>query len=202
MTSTFNVLLNLSDAAIGYPADENRLVQRWLWYSVSDLTYGGLLFDPASHARRPLGNVYANTTQAITPSVDLLAVRVTAEPAAIWYEGAPVTATLKAQISNVGNISITAPITVAFYAGSPPTGTLIGSMQVITKGLVGCAATAVASVTWSISGAGSHPLYAVVDPYNTITETSESNNAVTGSVLVATRWIFLPLISSTYSSLP
>jgi hypothetical protein len=194
MTSTFNVLLNLSDAAIGYPADANRLVQRWLWYSVSDPTYGGLLFDPNSHARRPLGDAYANYTQAITPSVDLLAVRVVAEPAAIWYEGVPVTATLKAQISNVGNISITQPITIGFYAGQPPSGTLLES-KVITSSLAGCAATREVSVTWPNLSAGTHPVYVQIDPDNAIGEANESNNIVGGFTLVATHQVYLPLIS-------
>ncbi len=192
MTGTFDILLNLSDPSVGYPADANRLVQSWLWYSVSDPGYGGLLFDPGS-ARRPLGDVFAAYTQAISPSVDLLAVRVMADPGAISYTGQLETTTLKALVSNIGNISITAPITVAFYSGTPPTGVMIGS-QVITTRLGGCAGTVEVSATWAISEAGAHPMYVQIDPDDTINEVSKSNNVATGLALIATQHVYLPVI--------
>jgi len=196
MTSTFDILLNLSDPIVGYPADANRLVQSWLWYSVSDPGYGGLLFDPGG-TRRPLGDVFAAYTQAISPSVDLLAVRVMADPGAISYTGQLETTTLKALVSNIGNISITAPITVAFYSGTLPTGTLIGS-QVITTGLGGCAGTVEVSATWAISEAGAHPMYVQIDPDDTINEVSKSNNVATGLALIATQHVYLPVIVRGY----
>jgi len=193
MTGTFDILLNLSDPSIGYPADANRLVQSWLWYSVSDPGYGGLLFDPTDRKRRPLGDVFAAYTQAISPSVDLLAVRVLADPGAISYTGQLETTTLKALVSNIGNISITAPITVAFYSGTSPTGTLIGS-QVITTGLGGCARTVEVSATWAISEAGAHPMYVQIDPDDMINEVSKGNNGATGFALIATQHVYLPAI--------
>jgi len=197
MTSTFDILLNLSDPLMGYPADANRLVQSWLWYSVSDPGYGGLLFDPTTHQRRLLGDVFAAYTQAISPNVDLLAVRVVADPSAINYTGKSETTTLEALISNIGNISITAPITVAFYSGAPPTGTLIGS-QVITAGLSGCARTVEVSTSWAISEAGAHPMYVQVDPGDTVAETNPDNNVATGFALIATHHRYLPVITKGY----
>jgi hypothetical protein len=35
MRTTFSWLLNTQDAQLGWPADENRLVQRWLWFSLN-----------------------------------------------------------------------------------------------------------------------------------------------------------------------
>ena len=198
MTSTFDILLNLTDAAIGYPADANRLVQRWLWYSVSDAGFGGLLFDPSTHERLPLGNVFYSYTQAISSSVDLLAVRVVADPAAISDTGQLQMTTLKATISNIGSISITKPITVVFYSGQPPTGTLIG-MRMITSALNGCAATAGVSLTWPNLYAGAHPMYIEVDPGDTISETSKVNNTATGFALIATQHVYLPTIAKNYS---
>jgi Glycosyl hydrolase catalytic core/CARDB len=193
MTGTFNILTSLTDTSVGYPADANRLVQRWIWYSVSDGTFGGALFDPTSHTRRPLGNAFAAYTSAISPSVDLLAVRVVANPATISDTGQLQTTTLKATISNIGNVSIEQPITVAFYSGWPPTGTLIGSSS-ITLGLGGCATMAQVSMTWPNLGSGAHPMYMTVDPGNTINEASKSNNTVTGVALIATQRVFLALI--------
>ncbi len=53
MDATFDYLLTARDDELGYPADENRLVQRWLWYSLNDKPYdfvtqtgfNGALFD-------------------------------------------------------------------------------------------------------------------------------------------------------------
>ena len=39
MRSTFDFLLDARDATLGYAADENRLVQRWSWYSLNEKPY-------------------------------------------------------------------------------------------------------------------------------------------------------------------
>jgi len=36
MVPSFDFFLNYTDANLGYPADDNRLVQRWNWYSLDD----------------------------------------------------------------------------------------------------------------------------------------------------------------------
>lgn len=43
MTATFDFMLSTTDDTLGFPLDENRLVQRWLWYSLDDQPY-----DPAT----------------------------------------------------------------------------------------------------------------------------------------------------------
>ena len=53
MNASFDYLLSARDLNLGYPADENRLVQRWLWYSLNEQPYNlstgegfnGALFD-------------------------------------------------------------------------------------------------------------------------------------------------------------
>ncbi len=53
MDASFDYLLSAADADLGYPADEDRLVQRWLWYSLNDQPwdeetgkgFNGALFD-------------------------------------------------------------------------------------------------------------------------------------------------------------
>ena len=48
MIDTFNFMLNTLDSSTGLTIDNNRLVQRWFWYSLNDYRYnfGGTLFDP------------------------------------------------------------------------------------------------------------------------------------------------------------
>jgi hypothetical protein len=193
LTGTFNTLLNLTDPAVGYPADANHLVQRWLWYSFDDQKYGGPLFDPATGARRPLGDAFAAYTQAISPGVDLLAVSYVAEAVPIGAGGTAST-TLHATVSNIGNISVSQPITVSFYAGLPPASTLIAS-TVMTRPLAGCAAAFDVAALWPNLSAGFHPFYAELDPSNAVAETNESNNRITGSLFVATYQRHLPLIA-------
>ena len=41
MAETLGWLSTATDAQIGYPADENRLVQRWLWFSLNDRFWDG-----------------------------------------------------------------------------------------------------------------------------------------------------------------
>lgn len=55
MTSTFDFFLTAADPALGYPADDYRLVQSWCWYSLDD---------PADHY--PTGNLFNPQTEAIT----------------------------------------------------------------------------------------------------------------------------------------
>lgn len=60
MRRSFDLLLITSDAETGYPADGNRLVQRFLWYSLSDTNYPtGNLVDPVTGALTPLGQAFA-----------------------------------------------------------------------------------------------------------------------------------------------
>jgi hypothetical protein len=193
MTTTFDVLQNLASSATGFAADGHHLVQRWLWYSVDDPRFGGLLFDPTTHVRRPLGDVFAEYTAALSPTVDWAVVRAWAEPV-IQEGGLPVTATLRAQIGNSGNISSGAALTVTFYTGPiGQPGTQVIAAQVITPHLPGCGASTALTASWPALPAGSHQF--VVRVQASGPELNSLNNTVTGTVLVATHQLWLPLIS-------
>jgi hypothetical protein len=61
--ATFDFLTTATDASLGYPADDNRLVQRWAWYSLDDAEFEGAvthhhLFDPQAHQIVQLGVDY------------------------------------------------------------------------------------------------------------------------------------------------
>ena len=56
MLGSFDVMLNTTDAGLGLPADGNRLVQRWCWFSLADTNYPtGNLADVDSGELTPLG---------------------------------------------------------------------------------------------------------------------------------------------------
>lgn len=59
MIAAFDFLMTATDQDLGYPADGNRLVQRWAWYSAADHLYStGNLFDPDSGQLTALGEVF------------------------------------------------------------------------------------------------------------------------------------------------
>lgn len=63
MTATFDYLLTATDDEIGFSADANRLVQRLLWYSLSDSVYPtGNLADLQTGQLTSLGQVFAAYT--------------------------------------------------------------------------------------------------------------------------------------------
>jgi len=59
MTDTFDYFLTTADPDTGLPADANRLVQAFCWYSVADTVYAtSNLFDPETRAITPVGEVF------------------------------------------------------------------------------------------------------------------------------------------------
>ena len=61
MTSTFDFFLTAADPAIGYPADDYRLVQLWCWYSLDDSADyypTGNIFDPQTGAVTAVGQAW------------------------------------------------------------------------------------------------------------------------------------------------
>ncbi len=59
MVGTFDFFLTAGDPEIGYPADENRLVQAFCWYSTADTHYPTPnLFDPETRAITPVGEMF------------------------------------------------------------------------------------------------------------------------------------------------
>jgi hypothetical protein len=183
MYGTFDYLLTASDPDLGYPADENRLVQRSLWYSLDDTDkYGGALFDPFTSNMLQLGHDFGDYTSALSPSVDLLAVDVTQMGSVPFSPSSPVTVTLRARVSNVGNVTIAQAVTVRFLDDQ---GHQIGSDETIAEPIAGCAEVKEVSITWSNVPPGVHTVWVVVDPEDEVTEADEDNNQVQGVVLVA-----------------
>jgi hypothetical protein len=59
MTQTFNYFLTARDPQLGDPADDNRLVQSFVWFSSGDKTFpAGNLFNPDTLATTPVGQAF------------------------------------------------------------------------------------------------------------------------------------------------
>ena len=64
LIGTFDYFLTATDPNLGLPADGNRLVQRWCWYSLADTVYPtGNLFDPTSGNITALGQTWVAYVQ-------------------------------------------------------------------------------------------------------------------------------------------
>lgn len=195
MLASFDLMLDDTDETLGYLHDDNRLVQRWAWFSVDGPAenWGGTLFDAKTGAIRDLGKTYRDYTAALAPAVSLKPSQTETVPSVVLAAGAPVTFTLKADIANSGNISSTSPITVTFYAGDPLIpGPQIGSPQIITRPLAGCGEFTTVSVDWTNVLAGANPYFVQIESAD---DPAASSQIISGVALAATQRVYLPLLS-------
>ncbi len=114
MYDTFDWMLTARDPVLGYAPDDNRLTQRWAWFSLDHGNFpGGSLFRsgvPTAH-----GFAFHEYAHQLQPQVTLHAIHAklttpTAPP------GTPVTATVTFTASNSGNVPVDYPLTALLYA--------------------------------------------------------------------------------------
>ncbi len=180
LLATFDYFLTATDPDTGCPADGNRLVQRWAWYSLDDDSFQwgttwSNLFDPTTKEVENLGQEFANYIVAhdlIRPYYDLRPATFTLDSAALVY-GQPTTLTLSSRVVNWGNGS-TDPFAVSFWDGQ----NLLGESTVPTlrpryEGEV------MVSTSWSDPITRPHTFHVLVDSAYQVEEWKEDNNAAT-----------------------
>ncbi len=192
MLDSFAYLETAANTSLGYPADNYRLVQQWLWYVINDgdgtyfssklledgytasdytPTLAGETFESEVDGKRPfpttpfIHQVSYPTAKTITPT-------------------GTVSVTIAADLVNNGDTAMANPITVTFYADEARTD-VIGT-AVIPAGLAGCArhSTAV-QVLWSDLTPGMHPYWVE----------AAGGNTASGFVLINPAQIYLPVIT-------
>jgi hypothetical protein len=184
MSGSIDYLLTESDPTIGYPADNNRLVQRFAWYSLADSNFNGWLFDPVTKQRTIFGDQYAAIAAAQPATVNLYAWKLWVEPGSPFALPPKDPIRIYATIANNGSVQTRNAVAVRFYDSNPDSGgAQIGETQYIAP-LDGGAGLATVSVPWTPTQAGTYPLYVRVDPSNNIPETDEGDNARSISVEV------------------
>ncbi len=66
LVASFDFFLTARDAKIGYPADDDRLVQAFCWYSAADTIYPtSNLFDPETRTITPVGEMFRAYVSAL-----------------------------------------------------------------------------------------------------------------------------------------
>jgi hypothetical protein len=195
MLATFDWLMTATDPETGYPADDDRLVQAWAWFSLSESTFEtwpvrSHLFDPGTYAITALGRDFgaytAPLTEPFSGTVDLkpVALRHTRPQTGA---GGSVTTTLAAEIHNAGSVGAQ-DIVVRFERDGLPAGEV--SLPAIAPG-----ATVGASLVWT--GLQLRQPYAVrveVDPGGQIAECNAFNNSLSIRLVLGDHWIYLPLV--------
>lgn len=215
LRDTITFLETAKDPALGYPADGNRLVQQWLWFSIATgpETSGGssnlikwATFqnatpgDPAQlttmgQAFQQMANASENWTNLVggaARNVVTLARRQDNKGAAL----------LTATFRNSGTLSVIQPIKVTFYSNQALTQE-IGSVVYDpgTRGAVaGCSWGGrngeQASILWNNLAPGTYQYWAKIDTLNAVGETVETDNVTTaGRVTIRPYGTFVPLTS-------
>jgi len=203
LTKTFSYLAAASDAHIGMPSDNNRLVQQWVWFSVNYSL--GHISDLVTDF------VTVTTPLTFTPAGRMFKINVTARPLAsnlrprsasgmaplATPDNTSVTATLSVQLVNNGNQLVDLPFTVTFYSDAALTQVI--DSTVITDGVPGCVRRRVTvSVDWPDLEVGLHPYWVKVDSANAISETDEADNVIEGQVFVGTWRLYLPIVANRF----
>ncbi len=179
LTNYLDFLLNYKDANIGNPLDDNRLVQRFQWWSLNrnaeidpnqqrghacypecTLEVDSLLGTVTRQAYRQRWVAYVRNPakpEASTPIVRLFLGKTET----IAGPGDPTTFTLRAHIFNSGNTASSGGETVQFYeaTGTGP-GAPIGPPHVLPK-IAGCLHRTVVEQVWPDQPADSKPAWCV-----------------------------------------
>lgn len=131
---------------------------------------------PVQTARLPVSGEYSGPfVREHMP--DLAASGISTDKFAVGQEGG-----VLVWVLNAGEVAAQ-NVAVRFYLGDPARGgTQIGATATIAEVLPQQMATA--NILWTPPTAGAYSIYAVVDPDNLITESSEENNRIFTSVLV------------------
>jgi len=197
MNNSFDYLLGATDPTLGDPMDGYHLIQRFSWYSTSDSTYNGYLFERQGEANSydlsAMGLNFTTYTASLPETSDFYPLPTQADPPAPLTSGGNVTFTLQTRVANSGNGLTPSTIDVRFYVGDPAHGGIaIGDNQEVALG--GCGDNALVQVTWRDVPAGEYQIFVVVDEKNQITETNEENNVRTQALVFANYQVFLPYI--------
>ena len=196
MNDTFDYMLNTTDPALGDPADNYHLIQRFSWYSVQDQAFNGYLFDRnsnTSNKRTEMGDNFVDYAAKVDNGTDFYPVRLTIDPPAPLTAGGNVTFTLTAQIANSGNLAASQAAVVRFYNGDPANGGVkIGQDQMVS--IAGCGETQTASVQWHDIAPGSYHVYAKVDADPSVGDVRSDNDSMSQTVTFAAQRLLLPAI--------
>lgn len=192
MHATFDYFRSATDPSLGYPADDNRLVQAWAWYSLDDNVYsqgqqigegynGDLFSGSPVKTITALGQAYADYVHqeaGIGPGYTDLwpySLEIGVEGMGLVW-GETNTLTLTAEVANHGRL-LAQEVQVQFWQGDlGPAGAAIGEIQAAPSVPPRYEGAGTTHVTWTIPISGTHTIWVGIDPQNQVAESDEDNN--------------------------
>ena len=169
MRDSFDFFLTTTNTQTGYPADGNRLVQSWSWFSLNYYPFdpetwqgfNGSLFDHDTGVINPLGVTFATYAAGQVNAVDLTLTNVQVNPATLSSSRAP-TLTVQSTLANRGRGSVD-NVALRYWLGDPLTGgSLIHTQPVAGGALAGCA-TVSTTFEWPLTGVDAGPYMLLVE---------------------------------------
>lgn len=196
MVKTVDWFETHENSSIGMPADGNKLVQQWLWFSnntngvghASNLFKNGYAnFDVGDpNALKLPGRTFADQISESELGVDLVIEEINAVHDFGRVE-------LSVDVRNAGSTSLQDTVFVRFYSDEALT-KQIGQAP-ITVNLAGCArASETVSVTWKPPRRGVNEFWVKIDATNLVGELSEGNNVGGSFVIASPSRVLLPII--------
>jgi hypothetical protein len=206
MSNTFDYLSTATDPNLGFPEDNNHLVQQWLWFSVHNLGVGqvsNLIENETTGTLTNLGQLFKSSVEAEPNYVNLYPAQVNS-PYAFTDTSGTADVALEAKVANNGPITAGA-FQVTFYSNAALTN-VIGTANIAAQsstfpGMTGCATRHISvSVPWNDLGPGMHRYWVKVDSANAIAENppggnGEGDNVLRGTVFIDPLQIFLPNVT-------
>ena len=200
MWNTFNFLLTASEHQTGMPADANRLVQRWYWYSLNDHLYhfGGSIYNPDYPNYGPLLtlvglNLKIHQEMNIVPP-DLLPESLTVSPISFGTDPSLVNYRLDTIIGNNAFDDATCG-TLRIYDGDPNAGGTLVIGPVYASAFLANNGTARVTSYWEdVVPLTDHTLYVCVDSVVTPDVDPSNNCSAYGVTLELPTIINLPIV--------
>jgi hypothetical protein len=179
MLATFNFMLSATNDQTGLPVDENRLVQRWFWYSLNDHRYnfGGSIFDPDDGNTLTLvGQAFQNYQSFDLAQPDLFPISLSIAPVSYNHDRTLVNYRLDVKIGNALSADTGSSANVWIYDGDPDAGGTLIAGPISSDAIQRCGGTRMVLAYWmAVQPLTQHTLYVQVDPIGVV-DTDPSNN--------------------------
>jgi len=190
MVNAFDFMLTATDAQTGYPADGNRLVQEFAWFSLNYYAwepingYGtnGNFFDHDTAVIQSLGIAFEEYVKSKRiETIDLKVIDFRSDPLNLTTTSA---ATWEVDFLNQGGINAE-DVEVRFWHGDPAAGgQLLGSSPTRARVEPNCNSALTAEFVWVPPAAGQYKIYAQLVAANIDAEDNLSNNVATVNLTV------------------
>ncbi|MEW5986788.1 MAG: CARDB domain-containing protein [Chloroflexota bacterium] len=197
MVASFDYMETTTDASLGYPQDDYRLVQQWLWFSmfvpVEDTGGSSNLLTEDNTALTQVGRTFRNEVAARPQTVNLLPDDLAYPIAFTSTPTGTINVALSAVARNNGNKLVDNSFVATFYS-DPALTQVLGSTTL--NDLHGCARDIeTATAVWPALPTGYHPYWVKLDSQGAVSESSENDNVATGFVLVNPHQVFIPIVT-------